>query len=171
MSKKPCGLPTAGKRNLRKKAEVGGQSFLFLSNYSKADTALHHKVSSDEVENFCTGISSFSCHGEDLCEAVKLVYIYIYLVLPVYCYQPISLHPRAHMLSHVIPWTSAHQTPLSVDFSRQEYWSGLPFPSPKTWFCDCRIILISIVLVKKFIQVFLLYFMERPEPTFWPTQY
>ena len=28
------------------------------------------------------------------------------------------------------PWTIAHQTPLSVEFSRQEYWSGLPFPSP-----------------------------------------
>ena len=28
------------------------------------------------------------------------------------------------------PWTVAHQTPLSMDFSRQEYWSGYPFPSP-----------------------------------------
>ena len=28
------------------------------------------------------------------------------------------------------PWTSAHQAPLSTEFSRQEYWSGLPFPSP-----------------------------------------
>ena len=28
------------------------------------------------------------------------------------------------------PWTVAHQTPLSIGFSRQEYWSGLPFPSP-----------------------------------------
>ena len=28
------------------------------------------------------------------------------------------------------PWTIAHQTPLSVEFSRQEYWSVLPFPSP-----------------------------------------
>ena len=28
------------------------------------------------------------------------------------------------------PWTAAHQTPLSMEFSRQEYWSGLPFPSP-----------------------------------------
>ena len=27
-------------------------------------------------------------------------------------------------------WTVAHQAPLSVGFSRQEYWSGLPFPSP-----------------------------------------
>ena len=28
------------------------------------------------------------------------------------------------------PWTVAYQTPLFMGFSRQEYWSGLPFPSP-----------------------------------------
>ena len=28
------------------------------------------------------------------------------------------------------PWTAVHQASLSVEFSRQEYWSGLPFPSP-----------------------------------------
>ena len=28
------------------------------------------------------------------------------------------------------PWTLALQAPLSMGFSRQEYWSGLPFPSP-----------------------------------------
>ena len=30
----------------------------------------------------------------------------------------------------VTPWTVAHQAPLSIEFSRQEYWRGLPFPSP-----------------------------------------
>ena len=30
----------------------------------------------------------------------------------------------------VTPWTAAHQAPLSMGFSRQEYWSGLPLPSP-----------------------------------------
>ena len=38
------------------------------------------------------------------------------------------------MLSHVRlfcnPYTEAHQAPLSTGFSRQEQWSGLPFPSP-----------------------------------------
>ena len=29
------------------------------------------------------------------------------------------------------PWTVAHQAPLSMGFSRQEFWSGLPFPSPR----------------------------------------
>ena len=28
------------------------------------------------------------------------------------------------------PWTVAHQAPPSMEFPRQEYWSGLPFPSP-----------------------------------------
>ena len=28
------------------------------------------------------------------------------------------------------PWPVAHQAPLSMGFSREEYWSGLPFPSP-----------------------------------------
>ena len=31
----------------------------------------------------------------------------------------------------VTPWTVAHQAPLSMEFSRQEYWSGLPFPPPE----------------------------------------
>ena len=30
----------------------------------------------------------------------------------------------------VAPWTLASQAPLSTGFSRQEYWSGLPFPPP-----------------------------------------
>ena len=29
------------------------------------------------------------------------------------------------------PWTVAYQAPLSMGFSRQLYWSGLPFPSPR----------------------------------------
>ena len=30
----------------------------------------------------------------------------------------------------VTPWTAAYQAPLSMGFSRQEYWSELPFPTP-----------------------------------------
>ena len=29
------------------------------------------------------------------------------------------------------PWTAAYQAPLSVGFSRQEYWGGVPLPSPR----------------------------------------
>ena len=36
----------------------------------------------------------------------------------------------SHVRVFVTPWTVAHQAPLSMEFSRQEYWSGLPFPPP-----------------------------------------
>ena len=35
------------------------------------------------------------------------------------------------MSDFVTPWTVANQAPLSMGFSRQEYWSGLPFSSPE----------------------------------------
>ena len=37
---------------------------------------------------------------------------------------------RSVMSDSATPWTVARQTPLFMGFSRQEYWSGLPFPSP-----------------------------------------
>ena len=46
-------------------------------------------------------------------------------------------HMEHYMLSRfsgvrlcVTPQTAAHEAPQSLGFSRQEYWSGLPFPSP-----------------------------------------
>ena len=48
--------------------------------------------------------------------------------------QCIKVKVKVKSLSRVrlfaTPWTAAHQAPLSVGFSRQEYWSGLPLPSP-----------------------------------------
>ena len=41
---------------------------------------------------------------------------------------------KVKLLSHVrlfaTPWTVAYEAPQSMEFCRQEYWSGLPFPSP-----------------------------------------
>ena len=37
----------------------------------------------------------------------------------------------SHVRLFVTPWTAAHQAPPSMGFSRQEYWSGLPLPSPE----------------------------------------
>ena len=46
----------------------------------------------------------------------------------------LSQHEPLCMLSHVwlfaTSWAVTHQVPLSIAFPRQEYWSGLPFPSP-----------------------------------------
>ena len=44
---------------------------------------------------------------------------------------------KVKSLSHgwllVTPWTAAYQAPPSMGFSRQEYWSGVPLPSPSEW--------------------------------------
>ena len=45
------------------------------------------------------------------------------------CLCVLSLSSRVQLF--VTPWTVAHQAPLSMGFSRQEYWSGLPSPPPK----------------------------------------
>ena len=37
---------------------------------------------------------------------------------------------RSVLFDYVTPWTAACQTPLSMGFSKQEYWSGLPYPFP-----------------------------------------
>ena len=37
---------------------------------------------------------------------------------------------HSSMLAWKIPWTVAHQVLLPMEFSRQAYWSGLPFPTP-----------------------------------------
>ena len=36
----------------------------------------------------------------------------------------------SHVQLLATPWTAAHQAPPSMGFSRQEYWSGVPLPSP-----------------------------------------
>ena len=55
---------------------------------------------------------------------------------------------HAQLLSQIplfaTPWAIAHQAPLSMGFPRQEYWSGLPFPTPRdlpeqSTTMDCRL--------------------------------
>ena len=59
------------------------------------------------------------------------------VLCPISSLQWKSHNPVSFVLSHfscvrlsVTPWTMARQAPLSMGFSRQEHWSGLPFPSP-----------------------------------------
>ena len=42
----------------------------------------------------------------------------------------VKLLSRVRLLA--TPWTAAHQAPPSMGFSRQDYWSGVPLPSPRT---------------------------------------
>ena len=42
----------------------------------------------------------------------------------------LKVKPLSCVQLFATPWTIAHQAPPSIELSRQEYWSGLPFPSP-----------------------------------------
>ena len=63
------------------------------------------------------------------------------------------------MLSRVqlfaTPWTVVRQAPLPMEFPRQEYWSGLPFPSPGN-LCDLGIEPTSPTLADKFFTTVLI---------------
>ena len=43
----------------------------------------------------------------------------------------VNLGSCGGLVAIATPWTVAHQAPLSMGFSRHEYWSGLPFPFPE----------------------------------------
>ena len=52
--------------------------------------------------------------------------MYVYSPEPIF----FNLLVAQSCLALATPWAVAHQAPLSMEFSRQEYWSGVPFPSP-----------------------------------------
>ena len=54
-------------------------------------------------------------------------FLYLYILRVCVCVRACL----SHVQLFVTPWTVAHHTPLSKEFSRQEYWSELPFPSPR----------------------------------------
>ena len=45
-----------------------------------------------------------------------------------YLHHSVKVKSLSRVWLFATPWTAAHQAPLSMGFSRQEYWSGLPFP-------------------------------------------
>ena len=44
--------------------------------------------------------------------------------------EKVKVKSLSHIRLFATPWTVAYQASLSMEFSRQEYWSVLPFPSP-----------------------------------------
>ena len=74
------------------------------------------------LEHFCCCCSSFSHKLHYLISSNSPSYLLHKI------FNNVKLLSRVRLF--VIPWTVVHQVPLSVGFSRQEYWSGLPCPSP-----------------------------------------
>ena len=46
------------------------------------------------------------------------------------CIEKVKVKSLSRVQLFATPWTVAYQAPLSMGFSRQQFWSGLPFPSP-----------------------------------------
>ena len=51
-------------------------------------------------------------------------------MLPSGIYDTFVVLSISRSLTLVIPWTVAHEAPVSVGFPRPEFWSGMPFPPP-----------------------------------------
>ena len=54
----------------------------------------------------------------------------------------------SHVRLFATPWTAACQAPPSMGFARQEYWSGVPLPSPK--YCYSEVQLNTVVMKRCF---------------------
>ena len=75
------------------------------------------------------------------CAREHPLYVCVCVCVCIHIYTYTHLCPCTQSCLFVTPWTIAHQTPLSMGFSRQEEWSGLPFsfsretfqPRDQTW--------------------------------------
>ena len=86
--------------------------------------------------------SSKYCYGQCVgrCWASRFPYNFLCLLL--------LLNRFSHVWLCATPQTAAHQAPPSLGFSRQEHWSGLPFPSPmhesEKWKWSCSVVSDSV---------------------------
>ena len=71
-------------------------------------------------------------------------YIVCPLGKPTVC--PVNQWSFSVMSDSAIPWSVAYQAPPSMQFSRQEYWSGVPLPSPKANVKNQSLVRKSVVL-------------------------
>ena len=70
------------------------------------------------------------------------------------------------------PWTAAYQAPLSTGFSRHEYWSGVPLPSPIKWCNIYKMLSIKLILNKSYLllSLLLVYCMGKNLQVHWRRQ-
>ena len=59
-----------------------------------------------------------------------LTFLYMFACGLIFSFPIYMLSLFSHVPLCATPWTVVHQAPLSMEFSRQEYWSGQLFPSP-----------------------------------------
>ena len=99
-------------------------AWLFLLYPAQDEISFFQKVASEkcwQVLVYVFNTYAFSC---PLWMSAQL---WPWVCFPSLCVCAQSL---SHVLLFVIPWTKAHQAPLPMGFSLQEYWRGLPFSPP-----------------------------------------
>ena len=74
----------------------------------------------------CTNVVDSVCSGQTLAEKIPIIFYRFYHL---HCYVCV-LSRFSYIRLCATPWTVVRQAPLYMEFSRQEYWSGLPFPPP-----------------------------------------
>ena len=74
----------------------------------------------------CTNVVDSVCSGQTLAEKIPIIFYRFYHLHCCVC----VLSRFSYIRLCATPWTVVRQAPLYMEFSRQEYWSGLPFPPP-----------------------------------------
>ena len=101
----------------------------FLSCYAKRNSQNDPAVIRKDIWVKYQRLAHRDGSGEGLhqCDLSACVCVSVCLCV---CLFVCVLSHFSHVWPFVTPWTVAHQTPLSMEFSRQEYWTGLPCPPP-----------------------------------------
>ena len=86
---------------------------MFYNNYKRSITLKHCELL------YCTPVNLIISYENYVCACV--------CVCVCVC---VPMRALSHVQLFVTPWTVACQAPLSMEFSRQEYWSRWPFPLP-----------------------------------------
>ena len=84
---------------------------------------------SHRVQKTVLYICLFCCLTYRVIITIFINSIYIYAL--VYSQNEVKVKSLSRVWLFATPWTAAHQAPPSMGFSRQEYWSWLPFTSPR----------------------------------------
>ena len=74
------------------------------------------------------------------------------------CKWKVKVKSLSHVQLFATPWTAAYQAPLSMRFSKQEYWSGVPLPSPSFVAEEFQIHISCICLLKYTDTIFTAFF-------------
>ena len=92
------------------------------------------------------GLSPWGCKESDTSEVNECTHVCVYVCV---CVQLPLLRHFSRVRLRATPWTAAHQAPLSTGLPRQEYRSGLPFPSPVYMYTYHNIIISALKSVAK----------------------